>query len=98
MRRRRESAVSVKGVSEGREPVQLCTGGGCAACRGALGCLVEPCRDRRIRSVRGVGQVERTLLRIVHRVSEHAVHRLTLPDRCLLVADRGVQRMREAEM
>ena len=74
---------------------------GCRAGRPArgrlLGCGVQLGGDDGVRAVRGQRQVAGPLLDVRDRTGERSVHGTALPERRALVADRGEQRMREAD-
>ena len=80
----------------GREPRELARRGGRSTVSRVLGGRLQLGGDSSVGAVRSERQMAGTLLGVRHHLGERTMHRPPLPDRRLLVTDRGEQRVREA--
>ena len=81
----------------GGKLVQLGRCGGCATARRVNGSGVELGGSDLVGAVRSEREMAGALLDLVRHLGERTMNRAALPDRCLLVTDRGDQRMREPQ-
>ena len=82
-------------MSSAGELEELAGGSGAPRGRRLFGCCLQLGGDVGIRPFRSKSEVAGALLEIADRGGEGSMHGAALPDRRLLVADRGEQRVRE---
>ena len=80
----------------GSEFAELARRGGRPTCGRVLGGRLQLGGDSSVGAVRGERQMAGALLGVRHHLRERAMHGPSLPDRRLLITDRGEQGMREA--